>query len=57
MSEYKIITDYKREQLELTIKCLLQEGWSLVGGLSMVWVEDNEDYDKPMVLYGQSLSR
>jgi len=57
MTEYKIITDYKPDLLEYTIQTHLKEGWSLVGGLSMVWVEDNEDYDKPMILYGQSLSR
>jgi hypothetical protein len=57
MTEYKIITDYKQENLEVTIQGYLKDGWSLVGGLSMVWVEDNVDYGKPMVLYGQSLSK
>jgi hypothetical protein len=56
MTQYKIVTDYKQEQLELTIARYLKEGWTLVGGLSMVWVVGNEDYGKPMALFGQSLA-
>jgi hypothetical protein len=60
MADYKIITDYSNEHLEISISSYLKRGWSLVGGVSMVatdHVEGSEYFEdgETIILYGQAV--
>ncbi len=62
MRDYKVIYDFSIEHLQSTVRSLLNDGWALAGGISMVHTrfdenEDISDEGNPVLYYAQALTK